>query len=101
NWWDVFCFLLTSMAHAFSGLELKRCADVMRDNWQPCLDLLEKFEHRPDLGEQFVCIAWTSLDRSVPPRILFGDHAEIAKALNPETVAPTFVGMSFVLRCLK
>lgn len=89
------------MAHAFSGLELKRCADVMCEQWDKWLPLLVKFEHRPELGEQFVCIAWTSLDRSQPPRVLFGDRAEIAAALHPEWSAPTFIAMSFVLRCLR
>jgi len=101
TWPDVFCFLLTSMAHAFSGLELKRCADVFRDNWKPWLDALVQFEHRPELGEQFVCIAWTDINRGQPPRVLFGDAAEIAAALRPETTAPTFIGMSFVLRLLR
>jgi len=33
--------------------------------------------------------------------VLFGDHGEIADALHPETTAPTFIGMSFVLRALR
>src|SRR5262249_46220385 len=98
---DVFCFLLTSMTHAFSGLELRRSTDVMRERWEDWLALLVTFEHKPQLGEQYCCIAWTTTDRSVAPRILFGDHAQIAADLRGEWVAPTFIAMSFVLRCLK
>src|SRR5262249_38311055 len=68
------------------------------DSW---LRLLVKTEHSSALGEQFCCVAWTSLDRRLPPRIAFGDGAEVAAALSSECVAPTFIAMSFVLRCLR
>jgi len=101
--WDVVAFLLTSMIHAFSGLELKPSADIVCERWDDWLPLLVKTEHfpPPKHAQQFICIAWTSLDRSQPPRVLFGDHAEIAKALSAAWVVPTFVGMSFVLRSLR
>jgi hypothetical protein len=48
-----------------------------------------------------VCVAWTSLYRTIPPRIVMGDTTEIAEALRGETVAPTFISMALVLHCLR
>ena len=48
----------------------------------------------PNHSEQCVRVAWTSLDRSLPPRIVMGDTGEITEALAGQTTAPCFISMS-------
>ena len=101
---DAVAMILASMINCFTGLELRRAADEVRSAWNEWLKLLTKAERfaAPKHAEQFVCVAWTSLDRSLPPRIVMGDAAEIAKALSGQTVAaPCFISMHFLLRCLR
>ena len=72
----------------------------MRETWEGWLRLLTKAERfpPPNHSEQFVRVAWTSLDRSLPPRIVTGDTGEITEALAGQTTAPCFISMSFLLR---
>jgi hypothetical protein len=72
----------------------------VRETWEGWLRLLTKAERfpPPNHSEQFVRVAWTSLDRSLPPRIVMGDTGEITEALAGQTTAPCFISMSFLLR---
>jgi len=90
-------------AEAFTGLTLRQAAEIVRETWEGWLRLLTKAERfpPPNHSEQFVCVAWTSLDRSLPPRIVMGDTGEIAKALAGQTTVPCFISMSFLLRALR
>jgi len=60
--------ILCSMINCFTGLELKRAANIVRETWDGdngWLRLLTKAERYQ--SEQFVCVAWRSLERSLPP----------------------------------
>jgi hypothetical protein len=104
---DAVAMILASMINCFTGLELKRAADIVRETWDGddgWLTLLTKAERfpLPNHAEQFVCVAWTSLDRSEPRHIVMGEHHEITAALRGQTVAaPCFISMHFLLRCLR
>jgi len=103
---DACAVLLAHMIHCFIRLELKRAAEIVRETWDGddgWLALLTKAERYPlpEHPEQFVCIAWRSLDRNLPPRVVMGDTAEIATALRGQTVAPTFISMHYLLKALR
>jgi len=90
--------LLASMMNR-AGLDLKPAADVVRERWDDWLTLLIRVEHFHI--EQFVCVAWTSPDRSELPHIVMGDEAHIGKKAPPSKHALYLISMSFLLRCLR
>ena len=97
---DAAAALLSSMLNRFGGLELKQSADIVRRTWDDRLTLLIRAESVPHI-EQFVCVAWTSLDRSEAPHITMGTAAEIAKVCPPSDTAPCLIPMQLLLRCLR
>jgi len=90
--------ILASMMNR-AGLDLKSSADVVRERWDDWLTLLIRVEHFH--AEQYVCVAWTSPDRSEPPHIVMGDEAHISKFCPPSENALYMISMSFLLRCLR
>jgi hypothetical protein len=94
------------MIHCFIRIEMKRAAEIVRETWDGddgWLALLTRAERYPlpQHQELFVCIAWRSLDRNLPPRVAMGTSDEIAKALRGQNVAPTFISMHFLLKALR
>jgi hypothetical protein len=67
---DAVAMILAGMINCFTGLELKRAADAVREHWNDWLKLLTKAERfaPPKHAEQFICVAWTSLDPPLRPR---------------------------------
>jgi len=97
---DAAAALLASMLNCFGGLELKHAANIVRQTWDDWLTLLIRAESAPHV-EQYVCVAWTSLDRSEPPHIAMGEAADIAKVCPPSETAPCMISMQLLLRCLR
>jgi len=95
---DAVAMILASMINRFTGLELKRAADIVRTHWDDWLLLLTRAERFH--SEQFVCIAW-SLDRTAPPHVAMGEASDIDKALPAGETAPCLIPMRLLLRCLR
>ena len=88
------------MLNRFAGLALREAADVVRQTWDDWLTLLIRAESAPHI-EQFVCVAWTSLDRSTPPHIAMGEAADIGKVLPAGEAAPCMIPIDLLLCCLR
>jgi len=92
--------ILASMMNHFTGLELKRAADIVRHTWDDWLTLVIRAESFPHI-EQYVCIAWLSSDRADPPHVAMGTIEEVAKVCPPSESPLSLISINLLLRRLR
>jgi len=75
----------------------------VRETWEGWLRLLTKAERfpPPNHSEQFVRVAWTSLDRSLPPRIVMGRHRRDHRSPRRSDYRTLFYFHELLLRALR
>src|SRR5262249_57335750 len=88
------------MLNRWTGIELKRSADIVRTTWDGWLTLLIRAENDPRT-EQYVCVIRTSLDHPEQVHIAMGDAAHIGKVAPPTEPEPLLIRMRLLLHQLR
>jgi hypothetical protein len=92
--------ILASMMNHFTGLELKRSVEIVRRTWDGWLTLLIRAESFPHI-DQYVCIAWTSLDRTETPHVAMGTIEEVGETCPPSESPLCMIPINLLLQRLR